>query len=576
VSAAVAFVLRDYALIADGERGALIDPHGNLAWLCAPRWHDPAICSSLLGGRGAYRVTPIERFVWGGSYEPGTLIWRSRWVTQNSIIECHEALALPARTGELVLLRRLHAIQGTARVEIALHLRGEYDRAPMDRLRLDADGRWHGRTGRLHFSWGGAQAARRRRGEGLIAALELEPGTRHDLVLRIAAEPPGPTPQPATLLWETTVSEWRRRVPALPDTIAPRDARHALAVLHGLTSASGGLVAAATMALPERADQGRDYDYRYAWIRDGCYAGQAAAAVEDHELLQRIVRFTCERVLADGPELKPAYTIQGAPVPAMADTALPGYPGGGRQAGNRVRSQFQLDTLGEILQLIACAARLDGLDEDGWQAAHLVADAISQRAQQADAGVWELAPARWTHSRLSCVAGLSAISQAAGTASRRTEWLALADQLRASCASECVHPDGHWQRAPGDPRVDAALLLPGMRGALAPEDPRTVLTIAAVHHQLAEDGYLYRFRHDQRPLGHAEGAFLLCGLWMALALADQEQREPALRWFERSRAACGPPGLFSEEYDVAQRQLRGNLPQAFVHAQLLECAVRIA
>ena len=100
--------------------------------------------------------------------------------------------------------------------------------------------------------------------------------------------------------------------------------------------------------------------------------------------------------------------------------------------------------------------------------------------------------------------------------------------------------------------------------------------MAAVADELGEDGYLYRYRHDARPLGHAEGAFTVCGFWMALAAHQQGHTAAALRWFERNRAACGPPGLLSEEFDLTQHQLRGNLPQAFVHALLLEAAVRLS
>ena len=98
-------------------------------------------------------------------------------------------------------------------------------------------------------------------------------------------------------------------------------------------------------------------------------------------------------------------------------------------------------------------------------------------------------------------------------------------------------------------------------------------TLAAVEDELTEDGYCYRFRPDERPLGEAEGAFLLCGFLMALAHAQQGDHVRAARWFERTRSRQRPPGLMSEEFDVAQRQLRGNLPQAFVHAMLLHCAV---
>jgi GH15 family glucan-1,4-alpha-glucosidase len=97
-----------------------------------------------------------------------------------------------------------------------------------------------------------------------------------------------------------------------------------------------------------------------------------------------------------------------------------------------------------------------------------------------------------------------------------------------------------------------------------------------VQDNLAHDGYLYRFRHDQRPLHDAEGAFVLCGFVMALSLHQQGRHREAVGWFERNRAACGPPGLFAEEFDVVQRQLRGNLPQAFVHALAFEASARLA
>ncbi|WP_264001054.1 glycoside hydrolase family 15 protein, partial [Mycobacterium pseudoshottsii] len=144
-----------------------------------------------------------------------------------------------------------------------------------------------------------------------------------------------------------------------------------------------------------------------------------------------------------------------------------------------------------------------------------------------------------------------------------------------AASGDCVHPSGRWQRAPDDPRVDAALLVPALRGAVPPDDPRSTATLRAVLGELEDDGYVYRFRHDERPLAEAEGAFLLCGFWAALACLQQGDMVRATRYFERNRAGCGPPGLFGEEYDVEQRQLRGNLPQAFVHALLIETSLRV-
>jgi alpha,alpha-trehalase len=572
-------VLREYALVADGERGAVIGPDGSIAWLCVPRWDSPAAFSGLLGGPGQYTITPADRWhVWGGYYESGSLIWRNRWVGDTRI-ECREALALPADPHRAVLLRRIEAIDGTAKVTVTLDLRAGYGRGRMRELARHG-GTWTGRSGGTWFRWSGAGKARLADGR-LWMRIELAPGTTHDLVLEISdrefsAEPPDPGQS-----WAATEESWSQVVPDCDDLIALADARHSYAVLRGLTSASGAMVAAATTSLPERLEGGRNYDYRYAWIRDQCYAGIAVAAHGPHPLLTGTVRFVTERLLDDGPALMPAYTVAGEPVGDEVALRLRGFPGGTARSGNWVRGQFQLDALGETLSLFAAAARLDMLAEDDWRAAAVAAHGIGKRWAEPDAGIWELDDRRWTHSRLACVSGLRAIAAAAVGApgghghGEAAQWSRLADAIAASLG-DAVHPSGRWQRAPDDERLDAALLLSTIRGGFPAGDPRNLATLDAVRRELAADGYVYRFRHDGRPLDQAEGAFLLCGFWMALAEHANGDPVAAAHWFERNRSACGPAALYTEEYDVHQRQLRGNLPQAFVHAGLLECAVTLS
>jgi GH15 family glucan-1,4-alpha-glucosidase len=558
-------VLREYALIADGERGALVGPQGDVAWLCFPGWADPAVFASLLGGGGWYAVTPAGRFVWGGSYEPGTLIWRSRWTAGDAIVECREALAFPGDRDRAVLLRRIQGLQGTARMIVTCELAGDYGRRAATDVHLTAGGVWEGRAGDAAFRWSGAGDARPDAHGVLRLELEVAAGDEHDLVLVLGAPSDTRRVDPDRA-WDATTAAWRAACPPPASAVAERDAHHARAVLRGLTSGTGGMVAAATMSLPERAGAGRNYDYRYAWLRDQALAGQAAARAGATDLLDTSVAFLRERLLDDGDGVAPAYTVGGGRMPDERSLGLPGYPGGSDVAGNRANAQFQLDAFGEALLLFAAAARHDRLDADTVAAAQTAAAAIARRADEQDAGIWELDPARWTHSRLICAAGLRA---AAPLLQAADEQLALADALVAGAP---VHPSGRWQRAEGDPRVDAALLFAGLRGATPPDDPRVLATLDAVLHELTEDLYVYRYRPDDRPLGEAEGAFLLCGLLASLALAQQGRAIEAMRFFERNRAACGPPGLLTEEFDVRQRQLRGNLPQAFVHALLLECA----
>ena len=572
-------VLREYSLIADGERGALIGPDGAISWLCAPRWDSPAVLSGLLGGNGTYAVTPSDPwYVWGGYYESGTLIWRSRWVGE-SRTECREALAMPADPRRAVVLRRVEALGGPARVDVVLDVRARFGRSRMTDLSR-AGGRWTGRSGPIRFRWSGAARARPTE-QGLAFSVSLPAGGHHDLVLELSDRALEAEPPDAGEAWAATEETWSAVVPDCADLIADRDARHAYAVLRGLTAGSGAMVAAATTSLPERMEGGRNYDYRYAWIRDQCYAGLAVAAHGPHPLLDGTVRFITERILADGPGLMPAYTVEGEPIPRERGVALRGYPGGTARAGNHVIGQFQLDALGESLQLFAAAACLGMLAEENWRAAATAAEAIEKRWREPDAGIWELDDQHWAHSRLACVSGLRSLAAAAqgppgGHGHRQAaRWSALADTILASLG-DCVHETGRWQRSPTDGRVDAALLLPVIRGALVLGDPRSLATIRAVREELAEDGYVYRFRHDARPLHAAEGAFVLCGFWMAQAANMCGDATVAAHWFERNRAACGPAGLYTEEYDVQQRQLRGNLPQAFVHAGLLESAARLS
>ena len=573
--------LRDYALLADGHRGVLTDPDGEFAWMCFPTWSDPAILASLLGSGGSYRIRPTGRYVPGGAYEDGTLIWRQRWVTDNGVIECRQALAYPGRPDRAIILRRVSALDGDAHLSAFVALAGDYGRRPSEHWRCGAaDGVWETSVNGIHARWSGgadAESIESIGGPAINVDIRLEPGHSHDFVLELQRAPfERHDRADADHLWSETAERWSDSVPRCSEIPAGRDVRQSFATLRGLTDTDGATVAAVTTALPERADAGRNYDYRYGWIRDTCYIGRAGAAVEGGEaMLDDAVRWVCARVLADGVSTSPAYRADGTPVPEPSALGLPGYPGGSDVVGNQVRHQFQLDLFGEVLLLLANAASHDRLDSDGWDAAELAIRAIAERSEEEEHGIWEIGPDHWTHSRLICVAGLRAIAEYAPLARHVTTSLSLADHLLSVADRTALHPSGRWQRSPSDPRVDASLLLAEIRGAVPSEDPRSVATRHAVIDELCEDDYIYRYAEPGESLGQNEGAFLICNFWMSLAYLQCGETTKGAQYFERTRASCSSSGLFSEEYDVAQRQLRGNLPQAFVHALLIETAATV-
>jgi hypothetical protein len=568
-------VLREYALLADGERGALIGPRGDIAWMCAPRWHDDAVFSSLIGGPGVFAIAPEgAEYVWGGYYEDASLIWRSRWVSTEGIIECREALAMPARRDSLVLMRRVRLLEGRGHVRVTADIRPGFgaDEVVFSNAGNDT---WEATSAHgLHLRLSGLRCPQVSDG-ALSELVALRTGEHVDIVLELGVGSLEGRPPVADALWRQTEQAWASAIPTLGETVAPRDAQQALAVLRGLTSSSGGMVAAATLGLPERADSNRSYDYRYAWIRDQCFAGQAAAAVGADDLLNSAVSFVAERINSDGAQLRPAYTVDGGALPGERDLPVPGYPGGIPRMGNHAGSQFQLDAFGESLLLFAAADRAGLLTDDGRRAGRTALRAIDERWREPDSGIWELETRSWTHSRLICAAGIRSVSGTIGKEDR-SRWEALAGRIIADATTHNLHPSGRWMRAADDERVDAALLLAEIRGAIDSRDHRSVATLESVRADLTREGYVYRYAADpDRPLGEAEGAFVLCGFNAALAEHLHGRDRDAIALFERNRSAAGPPGLFTEEFDVQQRQLRGNLPQAFVHAALLETAARL-
>ena len=294
-------VLREYALLADGERGAVVGPRGDIVWMCAPRWDSDAVFTALIGGPAGYAVTPAGRYVWGGYYEEGSMIWRSRWVTDHGIVECREALAFPGDPHRAVLLRRVLAVDAPRTVADhpatprPVTAATAHRPAPV-RRHLD-------RPHRRRCTCGGAAAGDARPGAArprCTSSCSSTAGEQHDLVLEISDRAAARHARRPGRRLARHRTAWQRAVPTLDTCLDPRDARRSYAVLRGLTRAGGGMVAAATTSLPERAEAGRNYDYRYVWIRDQCYAGQAVAAAGPHPLLDDAVRFVAARLLEHG------------------------------------------------------------------------------------------------------------------------------------------------------------------------------------------------------------------------------------------------------------------------------------
>ena len=466
------------------------------------------------------------------------MIWRSRWITDTGIIECREALAFPGDPHRVVAAapdqRRATATPGS---RSSWTRAAGFGRQPLDELHRDDDGVWTGRVGELYLRWTGAATpgARRPRRQQLRHRGHRAGATHHDLVLETqrpaAARRAAPTP---TAAWRATETAWHETRARAADTIArARDARARYAVLRGLTSAGGGMVAAATTSLPERAEAGRNYDYRYVWIRDQCYAGQAVAAAGAAPAARRrrpLRRRTGCSTHGDRARARLHHHRRPGARPAPPRPArLPGRLRHRRQLGQPAVPARRLRRGAAAVR--RRRPRTTGSTPSTGRPPRPPPTAIEQplaRTRRRDLGA-----------RRPALDALPADLRRRAARHRRRR----SPRRRRRAAgsrwptpssptppADCLHPDGRWQRAPDDPGVDAALLLPALRGALPADDPRTLATYRAVHEQLGEDGYAYRFRHDDRPLANAEGRS--CS-------ADSSWRWPHTSRASRSRRPAG-------------------------------------
>ena len=278
-------VLREYAFIADGERGGLVGPRGDIVWMCAPRWDtDGGLRRADRRRRGGYAVTPEDRYVWGGYYEPGSLIWRSRWVGSGASSSAARRSPSRATQNRVVMLRRIERAgrerrgsrscstsgpdSGAARLQALGQVSRRADRAGSGPARRPGtcagSARWAGAPGR------GQTRDRQRTGHELAlpAWRAARPGARGVRTGRSGDQPASPAEAVAHHR-----AAWEHAVPACEGVTATRDASHACAVL-ARPDSSGRRHGRRGHDQPAGAGGGgRNYDYRYAWIRDQCYAG---------------------------------------------------------------------------------------------------------------------------------------------------------------------------------------------------------------------------------------------------------------------------------------------------------------
>jgi GH15 family glucan-1,4-alpha-glucosidase len=583
--------LYDYGLIGNEQTGALVSRHGSIDWACMPRFDSPSVFARLLDrtSGGFHQVVPRDRYVSHQQYVTGTNVLATLFELRRGVtLTVTDFMPMgPPNTaigGDPRIVRRLVARGAPVPVSVAADPRFDYARS-LPRWSVEGD-LAVAESGPAKMSFGGPWPWRAE-GSTIVSEGKVEPGHPEFAQMRWGGPPPS-EPSPATLL-SVTDAYWRGWV-SPPDAPLRRVAarwhpwvERSELVLKLLSYAESGVfVAAPTTSLPEWHGGGRNWDYRYVWIRDAAFTAQVFLLLGHLSEARAYVGWAFDRAasLQGSEELRTIYTVDGGTPPSEFELPhLEGYRESRPvRVGNAAAGQRQLDIYGEILDSAHLLERLDpAFVRDRWPTIELLAERITKLWALPDSGMWEVrsAPAHHVHSKLMCWVALDRAIELArefGKNEPVDRWTRVAEEIRAAILSRGYDDKlGSFIQAFDQPRVDASALRIGLDGFLPPNDPRVLGTIAAVERKLADGAFVRRYEGDDGVSG-PEGSFLLCSFWLVESLAKSGQMDRALEFWRALLDVAGPLLLFSEEFDPRSKQPLGNYPQAFTHIGVLRAA----
>jgi len=583
--------IEDYALLGDLQTAALVGRSGSVDWLTFPRFDSSSCFSALLGNRehGRWSIAPLA----GGQttdrrYRTDTLILESEWQVDGGRVRVIDFM--PPRETKPDIVRIVEGLEGSVQMRTELVIRFDYGSVVPWVRRLDHESL---------LAVGGPDGLLLRTPVELrpddkthVAEFTVRAGERVPFVLTwFPSHEELPTPVDAEQALAETESYWQEWLSGCRYEGGYREAVHtSLIVLKALTyRPTGGIVAAPTTSLPERIGGGRNWDYRYCWLRDATFtlyalmnAGFIDEAAAWRDWLLRAVG-------GDPSNAQIMYGIGGQRrIPEYELDWLPGYAGSTPvRVGNAAAEQFQLDVYGEVMDALHQARLHDiGPAQHAWSLQQMLLEFLEGAWDQPDEGIWEVRGGRrhFTHSKvLAWVAfdrGVQTVERL-GLEGPADRWRQLRAEIHEEVCREGFSVElNSFTQSYGSSELDASTLLIPLLGFLPPDDPRVVGTIEAVQRELMRDGFVERYKTQEQNavdgLVGREGVFLPCSFWLVDALLMLERDDEARALFEKLLGVSNDLGLLAEEYDPsAQRQL-GNFPQAFTHVGLVNSAYNLS
>ena len=579
-------------IIGDGLTAALVRVDGTIDWACFPRFDSPSVFGGLLDTErgGSTGIRPASgAFESLQRYDPDTNVLETLFeVEGQGVVRLVDFMPWSNDPFASVheIHRRIQVVHGSVELRAWFDPRFDYGRGettieigPHGVLALGSNGERLVCALSGHATW-----SERSRG-GVETTLRLHAGDRAWMVVSWDAKRPEPIaayrPFEQLRITRRTWREWAMQL-RYDGPWRHHVMRSALLLKLLVHAPTGAMVAAPTTSLPEWLGGVRNWDYRYTWTRDAAMAIRATNLI-GYTLEARDFFHFIRRALDQNGQLQVMYSVDGRPVPDEAELPqLRGFQGSAPvRIGNGARDQLQLDVGGALVDAAYLFERFGGvLPLRTWRRIRDVVDVLCNAWRLPDDGIWEPRAGRKhnVHSKVMCWLALeraAVIAPRFGDRDAAERWRRAATDVHADVLANGLAPDGASFRVAYErDDVDAALLLLPIHGMLPADDPRVVGTVERVKRELGRGPYLYRYRIDDG-VGGEEGAFTLCGFWLAEVLAMMGRLEEAQEVFTAHAESSNHLGLLAEEIDPATRVQLGNFPQAFSHLGLINAAARI-
>ncbi len=584
----------DLALIGNCSVSALIDKRGRIVWGCFPRFDGDPVFHALLGrrngrpdGDGAFEIALEGLQSCRQSYLPNSAVVCTVLEGESGSIEIIDfAPRFKWRERSYrpqTLVRRVRPLSGSPRITVKIAPNFDFGRREATVTSGSNSIRYSGPHQTLRLTTDAPV-------DYIVAGTPFLLDTPINLIFGPDETLSDGVAETAADYEKRTLNYWTTWVHRLAVPLEWQEAviRAAITLKMCSYEPTGAVVAAMTTSIPEAAGSGRNWDYRFCWVRDAFFVVRALNSLSAVGTLELYFRWLMNVVAAGrSNHIQPVLGIGlETELTERIITELPGYRGMGPvRAGNQAFEQHQHDTYGNII-LGAAQAFFDrrlymtaGLEE--FRRLEVLGDQAFALHDQPDAGMWELRTRMRPHtsSAIMSWAGCDRLAKIAvhmGLGDRARFWRERADKIKAAVLERSWSDKRQaFVESFGGTYLDASVLLMSEVGMLAPSDPRFIATVDAMERTLARGPFMMRYE-EADDFGAPETAFNVCAFWRVDALARIGRVEEAREIFEALLAARAPSGLMSEDTDFATGEAWGNFPQTYSMVGIINGAVRLS